>query len=341
LAFIDSLEPLRIKSDIVKDLEKLIVSELFGERSRKPQGKPLDQLAVSALNVHVLSFAPPDDVSVENVHDFCVSRNGVEESFEAMTLEALQTALYKFPGKFGVTCLSDIKIIARDANGESASPAKPLKHWLVFEAGDQARRYLLTLGKWYALAEKYTEKLDQDLAQLEDVTDVLKLITWDDWGAGKNWEKHYNDNARKGRSDLICLDRNKLYTEEGDEVEACDLLHVDGYFIHVKPYSGSQTLSHLFSQGFVSAQTIIMDDGYRRDFIEAVRSLNPSLVAAASHVPPKYVTYAVAFDGKQRIPEDLPTFSKVNLRSFSKRVRMLGSIPTLARIQMTFKKEKK
>ncbi|GAA3236780.1 hypothetical protein GCM10020256_55740 [Streptomyces thermocoprophilus] len=103
----------------------------------------------------------------------------------------------KFPGKFGVSSLSDVKIQARDSNGESASPAKPLKHWLVFEAGDQSRRYLLTLGKWYALAEKYTEKLDDDLSRIEDVTDVLQFITWDDWGAGSNWEKHFNKKTRR------------------------------------------------------------------------------------------------------------------------------------------------
>ncbi|MFF2597721.1 DUF6119 family protein [Streptomyces californicus] len=341
LAFIDSLEPLRVKSEIVKDLEKLLVDEIFGERARKPQGQPVAQLAVSALDVHVLSFAPPDDVSVENVHDFLIYRGDLEETFEIMSLDALRDSLSSFPGKFGVSCLSEIKLMARDANGEPASPAKPLKHWLVFEAGDQNRRYLLTLGKWYALAEKYTEKLDEDLSRLEDVTNVLQLISWDDWGAQKNWEKHYNRNTVKGRSDLICLDREKIYSEEGDEIEACDLLHADGYFVHVKPYSGSQTLSHLFSQGFVSAQTIIIDKKYRSDFIKAVRSINPNLVEAASQVPPKYITYAVAFDGNQRVPEDLPTFSKVNLRSFSKRVRMLGSVPTLARIQMTFKREKK
>ncbi|MFD6725972.1 DUF6119 family protein, partial [Streptomyces sp. NPDC060131] len=48
LAFIDALEPLRLKSTIVKDLEKLLVDELFGDRARKPQGTPLQQLPVSS-----------------------------------------------------------------------------------------------------------------------------------------------------------------------------------------------------------------------------------------------------------------------------------------------------
>ncbi|MEV5976128.1 DUF6119 family protein [Streptomyces sp. NPDC052114] len=339
LAFIDSLEPLRLKSEIVKDLEKLLVDELFGTRARKPQGTPLDHLAVSALTVHVLSFAPPDDVSVEDIHDFVIYKGDLEEVFEVMHIDALRAALAKFPGKFGVSSLAGIKIQARDSNGEPASLAKPLKSWVVFEAGDQNRRYLLTLGKWYALAEAYTEKLDQDLARIDDVTHILQLITWDDWGPQQNWEKHFNKKAADGRTDLVCLDRHKLYSD-GDEVESCDLLHSDGYLIHVKPYSGSQTLSHLFSQGFVSAQTLISDAEYRDDFVEAVRSMNIDLAEVASHLPPKFVTYAIAFDGKQKLPQDLPTFSKVNLRSFSKRIRLLGSVPTLARIQMTFKKSK-
>lgn len=341
LAFIDSLEPLRMKSEVVKDLEKLLVNEIFQERARKPQGPDLDTLAVSNLNVHVLAFAPPDDVSVENIHDFTVYRNDSSVDFEAMTLESLRNALFDFSGKFGVSSLSDIKVMARDSNGEPAGMAKPLKHWLVFEAGDQDRRYLLTLGKWYALNEKYSEKLDNDLNQIEDVTSILNLRTWDDWGYQKNWEKHFNEKATEGRSDLVCLDRNPLFAEDGDQVEACDLLHSDGYLIHVKQYTGSQTLSHLFSQGFVSAQVIISDESYRNDFIEAVNSIDPKMTAAAKWLPPKYVTYAIAFDGNQRLPQDLPTFSKVNLRSFSKKIKLLGSVATLARIQMTFKPKPK
>lgn len=341
LAFIDSLEPLRMKSEIVKDLEKLLVREVFQERTRKPQGPDLDTLPVSGLSVHVLAFAPPDEVSVENIHDFIVYKNDSSENFEVMSLESLRAALFEFPGRFGVSSLADIKVMARDSNGDPAGMAKPLRHWLVFEAGDRDRRYLLTLGKWYALSEKYSEKLDYDLSRIEDVTSTLNLCTWDDWGHRKNWEKHFNDKAVDGRSDLICLDRYPLFAEDGEQIEACDLLHADGYLIHVKKYTGSQTLSHLFSQGFVSAQVIISDESYRNDFIAAVGSINSNIVDAAKWLPPKYVTYAIAFDGNQRLPQDLPTFSKVNLRSFSKRIKLLGSVATLARIQMTFKPKKK
>ncbi|MFB9477977.1 DUF6119 family protein [Streptomyces filamentosus] len=331
LAFIDSLEPLRAKSEVVKTLERLLTMEFFGDRVRNTQGP-----AAEGLDVHLLAFAPPDDLSVENIHNFVIYKGEDSQEFEEMSLQSLRAAILSFPGKFGVTSLASMKVQARDSNGAAASIARPLKHWLIFEAGNQDRRYLLTLGKWYALAESYSKKLDEDLAQIEDVTDVLNLRTWDDWGPKKNWEKHFNERAAEGRNDLICLDRHPIYSE-GDQIEACDLLHADGYLVHVKKYTGSQTLSHLFSQGFVSAQTLISDAAYRSDFLEAVNSINPALVGVAGSMPPKFVTYAIAFDDQQWLPQDLPTFSKVNLRSFSKRIKLLGSTATLARVQMTFK----
>ncbi|MET8969194.1 DUF6119 family protein [Streptomyces hydrogenans] len=331
LAFIDSLEPLRAKSEVVKTLERLLTKEFFGDRARNTQGS-----AAEGLDVHLLAFAPPDDLSVGNIHNFVIYKGEDSQEFEEMSLQSLRAAILSFPGKFGVTSLASMKVQARDSNGAAASIARPLKHWLIFEAGNQDRRYLLTLGKWYALAESYSKKLDEDLAQIEDVTDVLNLRTWDDLGPNKNWEKHFNERAAEGRNDLICLDRHLLYSE-GDQIEACDLLHADGYLVHVKKYTGSQTLSHLFSQGFVSAQTLISDAAYRSDFLEAINSINPALVGVAGAMPPKFVTYAIAFDGQQRLPQDLPTFSKVNLRSFSKRIKLLGSAATLARVQMTFK----
>ncbi|MFE2129153.1 DUF6119 family protein [Streptomyces amritsarensis] len=341
LAFIDSLEPLRATSDIVQRLEQRLAQELFGAtgaaRAESASAVP------DPWDVHVLAFAPPDDLSIENLHNFAALKGDESQEFDEMSLESLRSAISGLPGRNTVGSLKSVKVQARDVNGEPASQAKPLKHWLVFEAGDGQQRYLLTLGKWYALAEGYYEKLDQDLAQIEDVTSRLGLRTWDDWGAGKNHEKHYNEKATEGRSDLICLDRHPLYPRDGDgdQVEACDLLHEDGYLIHVKHYTGSQTLSHLFSQGFVSAQTLVSDTYYRDDFIEAVKSINTGLEEVARAKPPRFVTYAIAFDGTQRLPQDLPTFSKVNLRSFARRVRMVGSVPTLARIQMTFKPKKK
>jgi uncharacterized protein (TIGR04141 family) len=74
LEFIDSLEPLRAKSDVTVDLEKLLARELFPEYSQQSRRGSASELPISELTVHLLAFAPPDDVSIENVHELPSTR---------------------------------------------------------------------------------------------------------------------------------------------------------------------------------------------------------------------------------------------------------------------------
>ena len=121
---------------------------------------------------------------------------------------------------------------------------------------------------------------------------------------------------------------------DGDEVEACDLFHEDGYLVHVKRYNASPTLSQLFSQGSVSAQLIAGDEIYRSGFLAAVSGVDARFVDMAQSAP-QFVTYAIGCTRNRRLPEDLPSFSKVNLRDFAKRLRGSKVRPTLCRIQIT------
>lgn len=70
------------------------------------------------------------------------------------------------------------ELIAFDGEGEPRSQYLPLRNWLVFEAGDADRRFILTLGRWFALVESYTQQLDADLSKIEDVTALLNPPDW-------------------------------------------------------------------------------------------------------------------------------------------------------------------
>lgn len=332
LRFIDALEPLRSKDELTAELEKLLVQQLFQGRATK-QSEPRDE-DVASLDPFILSFAPPDDLTIENVFAIRVRRGDDVGLLTEMRVESLLETLSEFSGSFGRSALKDIKVMAIDSDGNPASQSTPLKNWLIFEAGSEDRRYLLTLGKWFALAESYARQLDEDLSGIEDVTGHLNLPDWikgtrDDEKTG---EGDYNLAAVDGRSDLVCLDKKTL-SSMGSQIEACDLFHRDGYLIHVKKYSDSQTLSHLFSQGFVSAQILTEDIDYREAFIEKVKELDSSMESVATSAPAK-VVYAIAVEGDRAIPLSLPTFSKVNLRGFVRKLRRMQVTPTVARIQM-------
>ncbi|MFZ3559825.1 DUF6119 family protein [Streptomyces sp. BH055] len=336
LRFIDSLEPLRSKDELTTELEKLLTVHLFDTRATR-QSTPQDE-AVAGLDPYLLSFAPPDDLTIENVHAIRVKHGDDLGYMQEMRIDSLLEATSPFRKSFGRSALKDIKVMAVDSDGNPASHETPLKNWLIFEAGSEEKRYLLTLGKWFALAESYARQLDDDLSGIEDVTEHLALGDWDierhkeKDDANRSGETRFNAEVSRGREDLVCLDTDTM-SSLGRQIEACDIFHAGGYLIHVKKYTDSQTLSHLFSQGYVAAQTLTADLDYRRDFIDKVKYLKPDLLSAAENAPTK-VTYAIAVERDRSIPSSLPTFSKVNLRGFVQKLRRMKVQPSLARIQM-------
>ncbi|MFE3578979.1 DUF6119 family protein [Streptomyces vinaceus] len=333
LRFIDALEPLRSNDELTEELEKLLVSCLFQSRA-SARSAPTDEDVID-LDPYLLSFAPPDDLTIENVHEIRITKGDEVGFLTEMGIDSLLRVISDFRGSFGRSALKDIKVMAVDSEGQPASQSTPLKNWLIFEAGSDEKRYLLTLGKWFALAESYAKQLDDDISQIEDVSALLDLGTWTigtNAQGDKYEEKDFNKDAIKGRSDIVCLDRDTV-ASAGNRIEACDLLHSSGHLIHVKKYTDSQTLSHLFSQGYVAAQVLTEDQDYRHTFIEKVAALNPALEQVARDAPTK-VTFAIAVKGARDISRSLPTFSKVNLRGFVRKLQRMQVAPSLARIQM-------
>lgn len=106
-------------------------------------------------------------------------------------------------------------------------------------------------------------------------------------------------------------------------IEFCDLIKGEKDFIHVKYYSGSQSMSHLFSQGFVSSELFISDSEFRQKVNEKL----PVHIKLPDHIPrPDAKIYKVVFAiaTNKRIPEELPLFSKINLKNFKKSISNFG-----------------
>ena len=315
--FVDSLEPLRSSEQISKDLDDRLAAELLQQ--------PASQ---SNYITHILEFAPPDEVRIEEVEDIVVVNGNKSAVMELFTIEALRAALNEVGVRRGVTFLKGIRLVARGADGDELSQLLPLRNWLVYEVGDAVSRYVLTLGRWFRLQEEYSSKLNADLKKIQDVTASVKLPDT----TAKEHEAPYNSRAAEA-PDLVLMDLVKIKTEDGIVVEACDLLHRAGNLIHVKRYNGSQTLSHLFSQGAVSAELLNGDPVMKKEFITEVANRDPSFESTAKDAPVT-VTYAIAITDKYDLPLDLPTFSKVNLRDFAKRLIRMKVKPTLARIRV-------
>ena len=120
-------------------------------------------------------------------------------------------------------------------------------------------------------------------------------------------------------------------------IEVCDILTRGRQLIHVKRKFSSSALSHLFDQGYVSAELLIDSEAYRATVRDKIGNANPDFqrlfpengVVAADWE----VVYAIIGPWNNQPPSaKLPFFSKINLRDSRRRLRRMGFKVTLASV---------
>jgi uncharacterized protein (TIGR04141 family) len=147
-------------------------------------------------------------------------------------------------------------------------------------------------------------------------------------------EEDYNRSVAIAAPDSFFLMDDEIirFPTGRDQVEFCDLYSQSKRIIHVKRYRGSATLSHLFSQGVVSAELFCALPEFRRTINgilpEAFRLHNPEQ-------KPNNEEFEVVFAiiSKSTRPLTLPFFSRVNLRNAAQRLKAFGYRASIAKIQ--------
>jgi uncharacterized protein (TIGR04141 family) len=110
------------------------------------------------------------------------------------------------------------------------------------------------------------------------------------------------------------------------QVEICDILSRENQLIHIKRHLGARDLSHLFSQGLVSAELLQDDPEFRIQAAELAEDVSEGTgtVFLVDELRPSEfsVIFGIIADWRGRtLEEALPLFSKVSLRSCSKVLR--------------------
>lgn len=319
-SYIDAMEPLRADQQIVRSLKKLIEEDLFNDFSGKEEGE-------REFEKHFLEVAVPDDVRFEEIDEIKVLRGEKSFAMEELSIDELCQALKVLQVRRNTDFLKNVKLLAIKADGSPASTARPLLDWLIFEAGIDNDRYVLTLGKWFRFDRDFTVQLNKDLESIPDLTAKLRLPSWSE---GKE-EKDYCIDVTRTNPDFALFDRVRLKNSGTSMVEVCDLLYSEGHLIHVKRDGGASTLSHLFAQGEVSVLMLVYDDLFHKNFEREATSQGSKFTLAAQNAP-THVTYAIAHKNPERAPLNLPTFSKINLRSHINRLRGMKIEASIARI---------
>jgi uncharacterized protein (TIGR04141 family) len=187
-------------------------------------------------------------------------------------------------------------------------------------------RYILNEGKWYEIESNFLKDVEEFIKSIPSTE--INLPSYADANEGA-----YNKRvAKKNGSYLALLDQKFIQYPPHGKVEVCDLYSMDRKFIHVKRSGGSGTLSHLFNQGTVSAELMVRESGFRRQF--------------QKHIPVGYhwgnaddaidarqfeVCYAIVSRPSQDLT--LPFFSKISLRAAVRALQQQGFRVTLKAIR--------
>lgn len=286
----------------------------------------LDDLVVDALrtgDTEHMHFAPPEPVNWDDIGGFRFPREPADaESHDEFDIDDYRNSFDDLDDLTIEILKSDRVIVDSNEAGRSF-PRWSVYRSLVFEMQDRGATFVLTGGEWYRIESAFAEDVTQRLRTVEVATLALPPAP------KRQKEADYNAAAAQALPGAVLMDKRFVPVRgTRTKLELCDILTPEGDFVHVKRKNESATLSHLFAQGVVSAQTFLGDAEFRG---QARALLPPGVPKAAELLPDgqpareRYrVVYAVIGKDDGNWPEALPFFSKLSLLQASDALRPLG-----------------
>ena len=206
---------------------------------------------------------------------------------------------------------------------------------------DNDDTFLLEAGTFYQIEPDYLAQLDQHIDAIPDSSVALppSLRTLDKDELKEIDEGAYNIQAAEPANHLLLDKKTVVVPGRTSPIEVCDILTQNRQLVHVKRKFSSSALSHLFGQGFVSAELLVDNEIFRARVREKIGSAYPNFqnlfpkgrIATAGWE----VVYAIIGPWNNESPSSkLPFFSKVNLREVRRRLRLMGFEVTLARVSV-------
>lgn len=287
--WIDNLEHEK-NPDLIDDLNEALVDAL----------KNKDSIVTSISSPFILDWTDfagirftekgdLTDLEITNYYDF-------KEDISDLTVEKLKSSFLYFE------------------NGASETRgAVSLMKCLNFQTKLGESIYVRTLGKWYRISKIYSDRIIEEVRKIKtsDSSFIECENSWD--------EKTYNIELAASNSSFSLFDRKMIRCEAAKtDIEACDVLTQNKELIHIKPKNQSSTLSHLFSQGRISAIALNSDKMFRKNMRKIIKSngdFDQDVIPLEKVNNSDFtITYATITKGETGIIEGLPFFSLLNLR---------------------------
>lgn len=192
------------------------------------------------------------------------------------------------------------------------------------------RSYCINNGSWFQIDKDFVSAVNNDY-----LSTSISQMPFIDYLSSYKSENDYSIAFTESNNQyLICMDKQNIMHGGGQSrIELCDILTTDGTFIHIKPYSGSATLSHLFNQAVVSAELVLSDIDFVTKANQIIDELsdNKNFHLKIGNKPNIILGIITKHDCD--LPP-IPFFSKVALRYCKKRLEIAGCSVSMKNIKI-------
>ncbi len=273
----------------------------------------------------------PDIFSVSNSYSYKIICNRKSRIFAD---SIFSNDVYQFLKDKKITLDIDLfnkTTITKTDNDSEEKTKKTLLDCICFSCRlTKDEEYHLYDGQWYKVNIDYMNQLNtfikcailNNFSNLPDLPSSIKRL-----------EDSYNKYCANNK-DIFLADKHCLQYGYS-KIEACDLIDFSEkgkiYLIHNKLNTSSSTLSHLFNQGYVSAELLINDDNSIEKFKNVLidKKIPNSLIARLDDknfsVIYGIISSKVDHTKPASIQKDyLPLFSKIALRKAIKDLKKIG-----------------
>ena len=199
----------------------------------------------------------------------------------------------------------------------------PQAEWSIYrclyaEVEADGLTFLLNNALWYEIEEDFLKEVSEEVKTIPPLT--IDLPSYNDAD-----EEAYNLRVSQEEAHFCCMDRKTVELKKRGltKIEFCDLYGLDKEMVHVKRYTGSSELSHLFQQGVVSAELFSHEPEFRKlvndKLCDTHKMADPEGKLDATQYQ---VVYGIISKSKKDL--SLPFFSKIVLRNAKRRLSELG-----------------
>ncbi|MGL5234925.1 MAG: DUF6119 family protein, partial [Empedobacter falsenii] len=268
--------------------------------------------AKKIINIHI---APPFLIDWENFQYISYTPKG--DKYSDFYIKDFYN--YKFEDDY--TYENWEKLIQQNfyikySNSDEPLPNK-LWRFINFETELGDYRYIFTSSNWYKINKNYYNEL-YDYCSMVEESNSNFIDCQKDPEKDKYDEGYYNEQLSKIDSEYILFDKKLVKSDiNRSHIEVCDVFNKKNKeLIHIKFRESSSTLSHLFSQGKVSANSLQKDKTFRKN-IRSIFKTDKVLIPLENKdfKPSNYtVTYAIIQNNNKNFVDSLPFFSLVNFR---------------------------